>query len=267
MNFFTKMMSTALSTAIVLGCGASLQADTSLKISTTFPDAGMQKIVSQYDTNKDGYLNSTENSNIKTLYNKSTNANVKSLSGLETLTSCATIVLDGCDIVSIDLNSYPLIQKIQLKNCYSCTSFKGSKTLTSIDFVNCPKLSSIDLASSTELNNVVISGLLGFTGTLDLSNQAKLKDVYIASSNLRYVNFSNQAKLRNLEIEYTDLRCLDLSKCIALSSLKYLGIYDNQNFGSIQVPGEIFMILINNRVGNVGYSYTNGTTTIKIGVR
>ena len=81
MKILTKMMSAALSTVIVLGCGASLQADTSLKISTTFPDAGMQKVINYYDTNKDGYLSSTENSSIKTLNSKIVSANVKSLSG------------------------------------------------------------------------------------------------------------------------------------------------------------------------------------------
>lgn len=107
--------------------------------------------------------------------------------------------------------------------------------ISEIDLTHCPKLqvlrmtwnalTSIDVTQNPELTHLYVRKNPDLAGTIDLSNNTKLQEVWCAESKVQGLNLTNDhSALTKIVSYYSDIEALDLSTCPNLTYLEAHGM-------------------------------------------
>lgn len=155
--------------------------------------------------------------------------------------------LAGCENLSIveandnverdeNYNSVFRMTSIDLTGCSSLTYLElTDNAIAEIDLSHSPKLqvlrmtwnalTSIDVTNNPELTHLYVRKNPELTGTIDLSNNTKLKEVWCAESKVKGLNLSNDhSDLYKIVSYYSEIESLDLSTCPNLTYLEAHGM-------------------------------------------
>lgn len=108
---------------------ATQQAGSVALTPANFPDAGLRKKVSQFDSDKDGALSPTELAKITSL--NLYNTGVKDITGIKLLTHLSNLDVSFSELTKLDLRGMASLTEID---------YNGSPNLTEIDVRECPNL-------------------------------------------------------------------------------------------------------------------------------
>ena len=131
---------------------ATQQAGSVALTATNFPDAGLRKKVSQFDSDKDGILSPTELTKITSL--NLYNTGVKDVTGIKLLTHLSNLDASFSELTKLDLRGMTSLTKLD---------YSESPNLTEIDIRECPNL--ISAFHSVKNETVYISaGMTQYIG-------------------------------------------------------------------------------------------------------
>ena len=131
---------------------ATQQAGSVALTPANFPDAGLRKKVSQFDSDKDGALSPTELAKITSL--NLYNTGVKDITGIKLLTHLSNLDVSFSELTKLDLRGMTSLTEID---------YNGSPNLTEIDVRECPNL--ISAFHSVKNETVYISaGMTQYIG-------------------------------------------------------------------------------------------------------
>ena len=151
------LLMTAVVSAAFLLLSDRVDAATKIKINkTNFPDATFRAYVSSnFDADKDGYLNSTEIGNVKII--NVDESGITKLNGIEYFTALETLYCRDNELTSLDVSKNTSLEKII---CYrtQLTTLDVSKN-TALIYLDCSRnqLKTLDVSKNTSL--VTISAL------------------------------------------------------------------------------------------------------------
>ena len=224
MKLVRKLVSLALSVMVVAGCGAIVNADTTrFKIdSNNFPDDSFRKYVStKFDTNKNGYLDSSERYSQTYVYLDGSDA--KSIEGIEIL-NVSRLVIFSSDVKAVDLTDTTSITNVVIYNCPDLTSFKGNSYQKLVEISFCKNLDKIDVTKCLYLNELNIFENPKLTG-LNLSKNKYITTLRVTDcKGITSISFNSTARFRKLDICGTSITHMDLSDVVNLKTIKYLQI-------------------------------------------
>lgn len=193
-----------------------------------FPDEAFRKVVSQYDTNKNGTLETDE---IKYVINiHCEEMNVKSIKGVEYFFALQGLWCMDNQITSIDLSH----------NRYVTGVWCSGNQLTELDFTDNPELLWVychdnKIRSLNVSNNPKLAFIECNTNPmpiLDVSHNPELEHLMCGSCELKELNLGNCPKLAHLDAFRNKLTSLDVTKC---PKMKRLDIWDNPGLKSIDI--------------------------------
>lgn len=262
---FKKIMSIALTTAIVLGCGATLNAASSgYKIDDTFPDPALKKFVRQFDLNSDGYLDPSE---IKVagnlIYEDERNLSIKDpnicdLTGLEIFTSCPRLFLSNCKIKKLDATCLPF-SYVNADDLPELVSFVCGCNTKTVYLLDCPKLKKTYFNYAFNLERLYFADCPSLSGSVCLDNCSKLFTVEARRSNITDLEISKDAEMYTLLILKCPLKFLDMRG--KMPECNFIIQTDGKAQTSMTVGFETFNFLYNHRrPNNQGYEYNTGRT-------
>ena len=192
-----------------------------VSLAETFPDEALRALMAFVDNDSDGNLSDGEILG-KTWLNISEQAGVKSLAGIEKLTSLEHIELRLpalTDPKKLDLTVYPQLTYLDIVDT-------PVEELT-IDSGSCPnlgyvelwetKVKSLDLSGKSGLRELVINNTP--LASLDISGDSSLESLYISSPDLVSLKTDGCSNLAKLTVESSKLETLDLSSLYALQEL------------------------------------------------
>ncbi|WP_424349717.1 MucBP domain-containing protein [Latilactobacillus sp. 5-91] len=131
---------------------ATQQAGSVVLTAANFPDAGLRKKVSQFDSDKDGVLSPTELTKITSL--NLYNTGVKDITGIKLLTHLSNLDASFSELTKLDLRGMTSLTKLD---------YSESPNLTEIDIRECPNL--ISAFHSVKNETVYISaGMTQYIG-------------------------------------------------------------------------------------------------------
>ncbi|MBO4579030.1 MAG: S-layer homology domain-containing protein [Clostridiales bacterium] len=223
-----------------------------------FPDIIFRVYVgNELDTDGDGYLSRDEISNVKNIeitYDSDEALNVKSVKGIEYLTSLESLNLKylkdmsatdlskntslkyvniyGCDCPSVNLKNLTRLLEVEISYApIKSIDLSSAVSLRKLNVNGC-SLTSLDLTKQTELNELDANGNGGLV-VKNLNKCSKLTHLELGSVGMKKIDLTGLRKLRWLFLSYNELTSIDLSPC---SDLYCLQIYNN-NLSSINLKG------------------------------
>ncbi|MBO4407948.1 MAG: hypothetical protein J5786_01585 [Clostridiales bacterium] len=270
MKLFQKIMTVAMASAIIFGCGSSLNAaTTTYNINKTFPDAALRKYVSQYDLNKDGNLNSNEISKAGESYGDTRSltlmdSNISNLEGLQIFTSCKVLLINGCGVKKLDMTKMPF-EQVYLGNFSEMTTFVCGKKQKEVTLQFCDKLKDANFDSATNLTGLYLQECRSIDELLFLDNCDKFSYFYAIESKIEEVYFSPKARLDTIGISSCPISGIDMPGT-GLATLKTFDVTTTARYiPNITCKPDLGRILWNNRVANnKGYQYKSNGVTINI---
>lgn len=225
--------------------------------SANFPDYGFRTYISSnYDTNKDGALSTSEISGVTTMTVQNRNSSIYNVKGIEYFTnlkslrvrydsafsgsvSISTLDLSGIKNLEILVVENTSIRSINVSSCTALKTLRAKNNLlTSINISSCTNLKELDISNNK------------FTGSLKIesSNLEKLNVSYneityltVTSPKLKELNCSHNKiskltcayihsqVLSSLNVSYNMLAYLDISKGGLSISGSYLNSVDFSN--------------------------------------
>ena len=208
------------------GNGRSLEAAGDVAINATnFPDVIFrQYIKDNFDTNKDGKLNSKEIANATSMnldgdYNKD-NDNAKSIKGIEYLTELETFYYYGDELTAADFTKNKNIRIIGIDGPTGMTAVnvKGCTKLSELTLIM-TAISSVDVSTNTELTGLNICQ--SKISSIDISKNTKLKNLTIIDSKITSLNLKNNKQIHEISVHGNDISSLDVS---FLTELEFIDI-------------------------------------------
>lgn len=139
------------------------------------------------------------------------NDNVEHTEDYQSIFHTKEILLEGCsNLLYLELTDNA-ISSIDLSDCEKLQVLRMTwNNLTEIDVTPCP-----------DLTHLYVRKNLDLSGTLDISNNSKLVELWCAESNLTGVNFGAQHPDLTTIVSYdSKIASLDLSSCPALTKLE-----------------------------------------------
>ena len=240
MKFFKKMVSLAMASAMLMGFGVGINADSSLKISSIFPDKALMNIVKkEFDSNSDGYLNSTEISKAKAIHLDG----VADMEGLQYLTSCKTIYISSSKMGSVNLSNYRNVETCYVLEADSVKTFIGGPGLKTL-YINGSGITSISLQRSRDLVDFTLIYNKTYSGELNLSRNSKLKHIRFESdTKLEGIQFPKNAEVEQIMCDnLPNVHNIDISTSVKLSSLQCV-YFTGMNIRSYRLPGDVFNLM------------------------
>ena len=232
MKRITKILATVVTAAMVLPFlrGIPVHAAGDIPINASyFPDDGFRQAVTAYDTDGNGYLSEYERTHVRNIHCE--RMNVYSIQGIEYFPDINGLWCLGNHISSWDLSGNPNLTGIWCsENDFTTLDFSGlhelewvycfNCQLTSINFSDNPKLAYVECNSNPNL------------GSLDVSNNPLLENLYCSSCGLTSLDVSNNPLLCELDCYKNNLTSLNLSNN---PNLKRLDVWDNENLGNVDI--------------------------------
>ena len=255
MKIFKKLLSVALASAIVAGCGALVNADTKYAIdSNNFPDPVFRQYVkTEFDSNKDGYLDYKEQHS-RTSINLSC-LDIESIKGIELLYVNQLTMLE-IPVSEVDLTRSRSITKVMIFSCNMLRSFKGYVYQNHVEIAMCDYLKTVDVSSCTYLKKLTLVRNRRLA-SLDLSENKYLKEIQLNSDiKLTSVKFNDEARIEYLDIEDSPVTGLDVSKVFDLKTTHTFILSTDGELRSLRVSGTVLNFLWNHRKpDHTGYEY------------
>ena len=265
MRIMNKFLSLALSSAIVLGCGAAASADTTRYAinSVNFPDAEFRALIQKdFDANNDGWLDYSERT--RESY-EITGSKIRSIEGINLL-NLKQLMIRRCRVDEIDLSTNRTIEHLLVFSCNRLTDFIGSAFMKNIELDLCEYLQNVDL---TYCRNVEILSLVhdeNLEGTLNLSMLSNLQDFTLYQTQVSDIRFNRNAIFKQALISGSNIKNLDISNNLDLNSSFSFILATGGNLASLRVSGEVLNLLWNHRKpDNTGYLYQTQDQYISIG--
>lgn len=232
MKRITKLVATIVTAAMVLPFmrGIPVHAAGDIAINrTNFPDDGFRQAITAYDTDGNGWLSDSERNVVRNIHCE--RMNVGSVQGIEYFPEIIGLWCLGNHISSWDLSANTKLVGIWCsENSFTSLDFSGlhdlewvycfNCQLTSINFSDNPKLAYVECNSNPNL------------GSLDVSHNALLENLYCSSCGLTSLDVSNNPLLCELDCYKNHLTSLNLSNN---PNLKRLDVWDNENLGNVDI--------------------------------
>ena len=228
-----------------------------------------KEVVDAYNKENKTSLSYTANltdeqlSNIKDVWHSIDNSEkIKSVTGIEKLTSLTDLDLYGNNLSSIDLSKNTSLTYLRLgsNNLGSIDLSKNTNlTYLGLEFNN---LSSIDLSKNTSLTNLDLNS--NNLSSIDLSKNTSLTNLDLNSNNLSSIDLSRNTALTYLNLSSDNLGSIDLSKNTSLAHLR-LG---SNNLGSIDLSKNTsltYLSLGSNNLGSIDLSKNTSLTYLSLG--
>lgn len=216
---FKKLMSIAITTAVILGCGATINAASSdYNIDETFPDQALNEFVRKhFDLNSDGYLDSSEiseagykqKSGERSLTILSYDDEIECLDGLEIFTSCSSLHLYGGKMKKLDLTNLPF-ESVQVESLPDLKTFVCGKNQTFVYINNCPELKNTFFNYAYNLKKLYIFSCPALTGSIYLDNCSNMTDFSAHDSGISEIVFNENAEIFSLWVINCPLAFLDM---------------------------------------------------------
>ncbi len=218
----------ALSAAIVLFAPklssrvvrAGVESDGSVKLdASNFPDAAFRSILADRDKDKDGYLSQKERQAVNRIF--ISNAECKSIKGIEYFENLDTLTVWNSSISSVDLSKNTALTSIELK-VKGMTSLNVSKNtalkiLKIHSTAGADEISSLNLKGATALETLDCSN--NALSSLDISANNNLKTLNCSYNQFASLDFSNNSTLTEIICGYNPLTSLNCSNMTSLVSL------------------------------------------------
>ena len=249
-----------------------------------------KEVVDAYNKENKTSLSYTANltdeqlSNIKGVWHSIDNSEkIKSVTGIEKLTSLTDLDLYGNNLSSIDLSKNTSLTYLRLgsNNLGSIDLSKNTNlTYLGLEFNNLSNidlskntsltylrlgsnnLSSIDLSKNTSLTNLDLNS--NNLSSIDLSKNTSLTNLDLNSNNLSSIDLSKNTNLIDLELSSNKLSSIDLSKNTSLTDLDL----DSNNLSSIDLSKNTSLTDLNlwsNNLGSIDLSKNTSLTYLRLG--
>ena len=228
-----------------------------------------KEVVDAYNKENKTSLSYTANltdeqlSNIKDVWHSIDNSEkIKSVTGIEKLTSLTDLDLYGNNLSSIDLSKNTSLTYLRLgsNNLGSIDLSKNTNlTYLGLEFNN---LSSIDLSKNTSLTNLDLNS--NNLSSIDLSKNTNLTSLGLRSNKLSSIDLSKNTSLTDLDLDSNNLSSIDLSKNTSLTDLN---LWSN-NLGSIDLSKNTsltYLSLGSNNLGSIDLSKNTSLTYLSLG--
>ena len=184
---------------------------------TNFPDINFRNYVSQYiNTDGDNYLSYKEIKEITEI--NVDEMEISSLQGIEFFTNLKWLSCMFNNLTTLDVSNNTALTNLYCNN----------NQLTSLNLTGCTELfdfhcfdnllTTLDLSDCTNLYNLLCNQN-NLQGTLDLSNNKKLKEITVIGNSLTALNLSQCVLLEKIWCQNNQLTALDLSKNVMLKEL------------------------------------------------
>ena len=228
-----------------------------------------KEVVDAYNKENKTSLSYTANltdeqlSNIKGVWHSIDNSEkIKSVTGIEKLTSLTDLDLYGNNLSSIDLSKNTSLTYLRLgsNNLGSIDLSKNTNlTYLGLEFNN---LSNIDLSKNTSLTYLRLGS--NNLSSIDLSKNTSLTNLDLNSNNLSSIDLSKNTNLIDLELSSNKLSSIDLSKNTSLTDLDL----DSNNLSSIDLSKNTSLTDLNlwsNNLGSIDLSKNTSLTYLRLG--
>ena len=261
MNILKKLVSAALTTAIVAGIGTSVfAADSSVNIKKTFPDKNLQKICKKYDTDNNGSLSLSELKKFNELAIFSEDE-VEDLTGIDKLRYTTRLIVFEGDMDIVNLSKCDSFETVKIMST-NISTFIGGWGIETLELTFCGKLKNVDITRCIYLKDFQFIRNGRFTGYLDIGNSRYLENVTIMDTPLESVEFHPSAQIKNIEVCRTGLEELDL-RGMKWSTLREVSVFDNPSMVVTVLPQGSFAALQAGRT-KYGYRYSDSQRFVYI---
>lgn len=191
-----------------------------------FPDEGLRSYLSRYDSNNDGYITPTENKyilHVNLTRDSNFDYEVKSLKGLQKLTSLNTLFCQNQLISELDISDMPSLTDIDVIGCPLVSFIYGNNHNLNYLNLNESPLASLELADLPSLETLYLQ--YGKLETLKLNDCYSLKTINMYDSNLKQVDISGCYQVEGINMSENHLKNIDLRD---LTNLRVLKIENNE---------------------------------------
>ena len=228
-----------------------------------------KEVVDAYNKENKTSLSYTANltdeqlSNIKDVWHSIDNSEkIKSVTGIEKLTSLTDLDLYSNNLSSIDLSKNTSLTYLRLGfNNLGSIDLSKNTSLTFLD-LKFNNLINIDLSKNTSLTYLSLGS--NNLGSIDLSKNTSLTDLDLDSNNLSSIDLSKNTSLTDLDLYSNNLSSIDLSKNTSLTDLD-LGL---NNLSSIDLSKNTSLTdlrLGSNNLGSIDLSKNTSLTYLSLG--
>lgn len=256
MKRFTSFLIAVVLAAVVLPFVSSTNISAAAGVainSTNFPDPNFRAIVASatYDQDQNGYISDYEGTHVNNMHCE--NSNIYSIKGIEYFPG-----ITGLWCLNNNISSWDLSKNTNLVGIWC-----SENDFTELDFTGLPNLEWVycfgcDLHSLNVRNNPKLAYLECNSnpnlGSLDLSKNSKLENLFASRCGLTSLDVSNCPLLCELNAQENDIRSINLSNN---PEMRRLDIWDNENLGNIDVSNMPKLQLLN--IGNTGCTAVNIT--------
>ena len=270
MKLLKQITSIALTTAIVLGFGSAIYAAPSgYNINETFPDQSLNKIMRQYDSNSNGYLDSNEISKAGTKYDSyAANARilniedsgVRSLDGLEIFPSNFVLSVKNCNIKMLDVSCCNF-EYVMANNCPQLLTVVCGTKQKILDVQYCSNLKKTYFNLACNLKSVTFNYCSALTGAIYLDTCSNLERFSSKYTNITEVYFHPKAEVKSFYTYDCPLDFLDIKGAKVSTMENFIVITNGRAATSISCTGDLYYFLWNHRrPDGRGYAYnTDGS--------
>ncbi len=183
-----------------------------------FPDSNFRSYVSEFDTDGNGVLSTSELNEVDTLF--CTEMNISNLKGVEYFTSLTELYCGDNRLTSLDLRSNTKLEYLDC-NCNSLTSLNVSG-LTKLGYLCCydNQLTSLNVTTNTALDSIFCSN--NRLTSLDVSKNTKLMLLSIQENQLKELSIRSNPRLTVLFCQDNKISRLDIrSNPILEATVRY----------------------------------------------
>ena len=181
-----------------------------------FPDEKFRSIVKTFDKNKDNKLSNSEIKEVKSLngtvdsYDDEYILTFQSLKGLEYFYNLESFNCCTDGVKKIDLSSNKKIKSIIMEDATGLTSIniKECKDLKNV-YLCSNDLKNLDVSHNVKLESLSVYGKIG---SVNLSNNKKLKKLELINNNIKTIDLKNNTALEELNLDVNPIVNLDISK-------------------------------------------------------
>ncbi|OUO92404.1 hypothetical protein B5F40_00415 [Gordonibacter sp. An230] len=194
------------------------EVDPGIEISeANFPDAALRDFLGGYDENGNGFLNEDEQQALTSL-NVSGNADIKSLAGIEKLTTVKYLdISNTTGIEALDVSAMPSLQMLTAQTSALKTLELGeAPELATVNLLD-SQVESLDIAGCKKLGSLSAAG--NPLTSIAIGSQPALGTLELGGTGIAELDVTGCPKLQNLNFDQTDVTSIDLSQCPELMHL------------------------------------------------
>ena len=193
-----------------------------------FPDAKFRAVVSEFDTNGDGYVDYNENLVARDIH--CDGLGIRSLKGIEYLTELRGLHCMDNQIAAMDLSNNKLLTGVWCSgNLFTSLDFTPNPDLEWVYCHDC-RVSYLNVSNNPKMSYIECN--TNPLRKLDVTHNPLLEHLMCGSCELDELDLSHNSNLQHLDAFNNHLTTLDVTGC---PRMKRLDIWENEGLGSIDV--------------------------------